>query len=221
MILVYTVIFSKVMQAKLPGTDSTFAYSIYLCAGVFSWGLFSEISGRAQNIFIENASILKKISFPRLCLPVVVVISALVNFSIILGLFTLFLLVSGNYPGMTYLALAPLVMVLVAFAIGLGITLGVLNVFFRDVGQFFAIVLQFWFWLTPIVYPASILPPAIQTVMAFNPLAPIVAGFQSVIVEKMWPDWWSLAYPTLLAALLCFWGLRLFRTHSGDMVDEL
>jgi lipopolysaccharide transport system permease protein len=164
---------------------------------------------------------LKKISFPRLCLPVVVVISALVNFSIILGLFTLFLLVSGNYPGMTYLALAPLVMVLVAFAIGLGITLGVLNVFFRDVGQFFAIVLQFWFWLTPIVYPASILPPAIQTVMAFNPLAPIVAGFQSVIVEKMWPDWWSLAYPTLLAALLCFWGLRLFRTHSGDMVDEL
>ena len=221
MIVVYTVIFSKVMQAKLPGIDSSFAYSIYLCAGVLSWGLFSEISGRAQNIFIENASILKKISFPRLCLPVVVVINAIVNFSIILGLFTLFLLISGNFPGVSYLALVPLVMVLVAFAIGLGITLGVLNVFFRDVGQFFAIVLQFWFWLTPIVYPASVLPPVIQTAMAFNPMAPVISGFQRVIVEKMWPHWESLIYPALLAALLCFWGLRLFRNHCGDMVDEL
>src|SRR5665647_1200102 len=76
MILVYTVIFSQVMRTRLPGADSPFAYSIYLCAGLLSWGLFSEIALRAQNIFLENANLLKKISFPRLCLPVVVVINA-------------------------------------------------------------------------------------------------------------------------------------------------
>jgi len=158
MIIVYTVIFSQIMRAKLPGIDSTFAYSIYLCAGVLTWGLFAEIAGRAQNTFLEHANLLKKLSFPRLCLPVTVVANALLNFAIVFGLFSVFLLISGNFPGLVYLALVPVLMILIAFAIGLGITLGVLNVFFRDVGQFFGIVIQFWFWLTPIVYPISILP---------------------------------------------------------------
>ena len=76
MIVVYTVIFSQIMRAKLPGVDSTFAYSIYLCAGVLTWGLFAEITGRAQNTFLENANLLKKLSFPRLCLPAMVVANA-------------------------------------------------------------------------------------------------------------------------------------------------
>jgi lipopolysaccharide transport system permease protein len=221
MIVVYTVIFSQIMQARLPGVDGPFAYSIYLCAGILTWGLFSEITGRAQNIFLENAGLLKKINFPRLCLPVVVVANALVNFFIIFGLFTVFLVISGNFPGWTYLALIPLLLILVVFAIGLGITLGVLNVFFRDVGQFFTIFLQFWFWLTPIVYPASVLPVAAQQAMVFNPVAALMAGFQSCLVAQEWPNWSSLTYPAVLAALLCVAGIRLFRKHAGDMVDEL
>ena len=59
MILVYTVIFAQVMHARLPGMDNTFAYSIYLCAGILTWGMFAEITGRAQNIFLDNANLLK------------------------------------------------------------------------------------------------------------------------------------------------------------------
>ena len=221
MIVVYTVVFSQIMRAKLPGVDSTFAYSIYLCAGVLTWGLFAEITGRAQNTFLENANLLKKLSFPRLCLPVVVVANAALNFAIIFGLFTLFLLVSGNFPGVAYLAVLPLLAILSAFAIGLGITLGVLNVFFRDVGQFFGVFVQFWFWFTPIVYPVSILPTGVQDLMAYNPMAPLLAGFQAVLVMGQWPQWASLLYPTVLAALLCLLGMHLFRRHAGDMVDEL
>ena len=221
MIVVYTVIFSQVMRAKLPGVDSTFAYSIYLCAGVLTWGLFAEITGRAQNTFLENANLLKKLSFPRLCLPVVVVANAGLNFAIVFGLFTLFLLVSGNFPGVAYFAVLPLLAILAAFAIGLGMTLGVLNVFFRDVGQFFGIVIQFWFWLTPVVYASSILPAGVQKIMSFNPMAPLMAGFQGALVSGQWPHWVSLIYPTVLAALLCLLGMRLFRKHAGDMVDEL
>ena len=69
MIVVYTMIFSQVMKARLAGVNSTFAYSIYLCAGILTWGLFAEITSRALNVFIENANLLKKLSFPRLCLP--------------------------------------------------------------------------------------------------------------------------------------------------------
>ena len=221
MIIVYTVIFSQIMKAKLPGVDTTFAYSIFLCAGILTWGLFAEIVGRAQNTFLENANLLKKLSFPRLCLPVVVVANAGLNFAIIFGLFSAFLVLSGNFPGWPYLALLPLLAILVAFAIGLGITLGVLNVFFRDVGQFFGIFLQFWFWLTPIVYPVSILPERLQPYMNLNPMARLINAFQVILVNGQWPNWYSLWPVVVLAILLCLIGFGLFRRHAGEMVDEL
>lgn len=222
MIVVYTVIFSQVMKARLPGVDTTFAYSIYLCAGVITWGLFAEISGRAQNSFLEHANLLKKLSFPRLCLPVIVVLNAGLNFAIILGLFTVFLLIAGSFPGWSFFALIPLLAIQVAFAIGLGISLGVLNVFFRDVGQFFNVVLQFWFWLTPIVYPAAILPQAARDILlSWNPMAPLIAAYQGIFVLGQWPNWETLLMPTIVALLLCVFGMRLFRKRSGEMVDEL
>lgn len=221
MILVYTVIFAEVMRAKLPGVDNTFGYSIYLCAGILTWGLFAEIVGRGQNVFIDSANLLKKLSFPRLCLPVVIILSALLNFAIVFGLFTAFLIVSGNFPGDAFLALVPLLTILILFSIGLGITLGVLNVFFRDVGQFFAIFITFWFWLTPIVYPAAALSEEILDLVAWNPMAALMASFQQIFVANRWPEWESLWPVTLLALFFCATGLGLFRRHVGEMVDEL
>jgi lipopolysaccharide transport system permease protein len=221
MIIVYTVIFSQIMKARLEGVDSTFGFGIYLCAGILTWGLFAEITSRSQNIFIENANLLKKMNFPRLCLPVIVVLSALLNFAIIFGLFTLFLLVTGNFPGVAYLGIFPLLVIQVLFSIGLGMTVGVLNVFFRDVGQLYGVVLQFWFWLTPIVYPASILPETMQKLTFYNPMAGLIAGYQGVIVRGQWPDWGSLLPVIILSVILCAFGWRLFRRRVGEMVDEL
>lgn len=221
MILVYTVIFSQVMQAKLPGIDNTFAYSIFLCAGILTWGLFAEITSRSQMMFIENANLLKKLRFPRICLPAVVVVNALLNFTIIFFLFTAFLVISGNFPGSAYLALFPLLMLLVAFASGLGMILGVLNVFFRDVGQAFNIIVTFWFWLTPIVYAPTILPQWGQSMMALNPLAAFIGAVQGALVMGAWPVWNRLIYMAIWSLLLCGFGLRLFRKHSAEMVDEL
>jgi lipopolysaccharide transport system permease protein len=221
MIVVYTVIFSQVMRTRLPGVEGGFAYSIYLCAGILTWGLFAEITGRAQNVFIDNAQLLKKLSFPRISLPVTVVTNALVNFAIVFSLFTIFLVLSGNFPGRVFVALVPVIAILVAFAIGLGIALGILNVFFRDVGQFFTIALQFWFWFTPIVYPPGILPPGVQSWLWLNPMTPLITAAQDILVYARWPQWTSLVPVAVLSVLLCAWGWRLFRRHSGELVDEL
>ncbi|MGZ8295056.1 MAG: ABC transporter permease [Telluria sp.] len=221
MILVYTVIFAEVMRNKLPGSDNTFAYSIYLCAGILTWGLFAEIVARAQNMFIEQANLIKKISFPRICLPLIVVLNALLNFGIIFGLFTVFLIATGNFPGAVYLAILPVLALQVMFAIGLGMIIGVLNVFFRDVGQFFSIFIQFWFWFTPIVYPATILPDAIRGLLVWNPMAHIIGAYQTILVKQDMPDWSSLGPALALALFMCVFGMRLFRKRSGEMVDEL
>ena len=221
MILVYTVIFSQVMRAKLPGIESTFSYSIYLCAGILTWGFFAEITSRAQNMFLDQANLLKKLRFPRLCLPVIVVANASLNFAIIFGLFSFFLLLTSNFPGWTFLALLPVLVIQTAFAIGLGMCLGVLNVFFRDVGQFFGVVLQFWFWLTPIIYPITILPERFWPLMSLNPMARLVDAYQSILVSNQWPNWNTLWPVVVIAILLCCLGFRLFRKHAGEMVDEL
>jgi lipopolysaccharide transport system permease protein len=221
MIVVYTVIFAEVMQNRLAGSTSTFSYSIYLCAGVLTWGLFAEITARAQTVFLEHAGLIKKITFPRICLPVIVVLNACLNFSIIFALFTGFLLISGNFPGLVFVALLPLLLLQVMFSIGLGIILGVLNVFFRDVGQFFTIFLQFWFWFTPVVYPVAALPEKVRGYLQFNPMAPLVMAYQDVIVKHAWPQWSSLLPVTLVALLLCVLGMKLFLKRAGEMVDEL
>ena len=221
MIAVYTLIFSQVMRTRLPGMDSAFAFSIYLCAGVLTWGLFQEIVTRAQSIFVDNANLIKKLSFPRICLPIIAVLNAALNFAIIFGLFTLFLVATGNFPGVAYVALVPVLAIHVAFAIGLGVIVGVLHVFFRDVGQFMGILLQFWFWFTPIVYPITILPEWAQRLVRLNPLTGLAEAYQGILVHGAWPQWSSLVPPAVLGVALCAFGIRLFARHAGEIVDEL
>lgn len=221
MIVVYTVIFSQVMQAKLVGADTPFAYSVYLCSGILTWSLFAEMIGRGQNVFIENSNLLKKISFPRICLPVIVLTNAVLNFFIVITIFLGFLVVAGLWPGWAIVAVIPVLLIQLLFAIGLGVMLGVLNVFFRDVGHFFGIFIQFWFWGTPIVYPESILPATLRHLMAFNPMYPLITAYQRIFVSGEWPNWETLWYPLILAVVLCSFAIRLFRKRAGEMVDEL
>lgn len=221
MIIVYTVIFSRLMQARLPGVDNDLGYGIYLCAGLLTWGLFAEILGRGQAVFLEHANLLKKLSFPRICLPLVVVLNALLNFAIIFGLFLGFLIVTGNFPGWVVLGMLPVLLVQVVFAVGLGIILGVLNVFFRDVGQMTGIVLQFWFWFTPIIYPPTILPEGIAELLRWNPMVPLIQAYQGIFVNAAWPQWQSLWPMAVISVLLCVFALSLFRKRAGEMVDEL
>jgi lipopolysaccharide transport system permease protein len=104
---------------------------------------------------------------------------------------------------------------------GLGMIVGVLNVFFRDVGQFFAIFLQFWFWLTPVVYSVTLVPDMLRAVLEVNPMTPIVVAYQGIFLQAQEPNWFSL-WPTLVIAIvLNALGLRLFRKHQVEMVDEL
>jgi len=222
MIVIYTVVFGKLMRPSLAGHEGNpFAFSIYLCAGVITWGLFAETLGRLNNVFLEHGNLIKKANFPRICLPAIVLLSALLNFSIVFGLYLLFLVLVGQWPGWPVLAVLPLLAIQTLFTLGLGILLGTLNVFFRDVGQLTGIVLQFWFWLTPIVYTFSSLPQAVQSGIRLNPMLPVISAYQEVFLNQRWPDWFALWPLTLLSLLLLLLGGLFFLSRAGEMVDEL
>ncbi|NCA70745.1 MAG: ABC transporter permease [Sphingobacteriia bacterium] len=222
MIVIYTVIFSQLMRATLPGQEQQpFAFSIYICAGIITWTLFSEMLQRMTNVFIEHGNLIKKSNFPRICLPAIVTLTALINFAIILALYLLFLAIIGHWPGWLLLALIPLVALQVLFTVGLGILLGTLNVFFRDIGQLTSVVLHFWFWLTPIVYTKTILPPSVQEMMRLNPLEPLIESYQGLFLTHEWPNFAALLPLTLITIALLLIGARFFLSRVGELVDEL
>jgi lipopolysaccharide transport system permease protein len=221
MIVIYTVIFAEIMKAALPGHDSKFAYSIYLCAGVLTWSLFAEMLARTVNIFHEHAGVLKKVNFPKLCLPIIVIASSWLHFAIVMAIFLTFLLLSGNFPGWAVLAIIPVLIIQAGFTIGLGIFLATLNVFYRDVSQGVGVVLQFWFWLTPIVYAPTILPEAARTVLSWNPVWPMIRAYQQIFLDQTVPEWSGLLYPLILAALFMWLGMYAFYRLQGEIVDEL
>jgi lipopolysaccharide transport system permease protein len=220
-VVIFTVVFAQVMRARLPGVGDVYGYGIYLCAGVFAWGLFVEIVQRGLVMFIENGNLIKKTNFPKSSLPLIVILSGLTNFAIAFGIFVVFLGLTNRFPGLVAISAIPVIAVLVAFAAGLGILLGTLNVFFRDIGQAVTVLLQFWFWLTPIVYPVAALPDFAKNWLALNPIAPIVAALQRIFIEGQAPMWDSLAVPTLVAALALFLGAMTFRSNAANIADEL
>ena len=104
---------------------------------------------------------------------------------------------------------------------GLGLSLGVLNIFFRDVGQLSNLALQLWFWATPIVYPVGILPSWLLPWMQLNPMYHLVRGSQTIFLSTGTLDWTSLSLLAAASLVICGYALILFRRHAGDIVDEL
>ena len=219
-VVVLTLVFSGIMRPRLPGADA-YSYTIYLCAGIFSWGLFAEIVQRELGVFIEHANFLKKSSFPRSSLPLIVAVSALINCVMAFAIYVIFLLAVGRFPGWAALWAVPIVLLMALFAVGLGVLLGTANVFFRDLGPAVPILMQFWFWLTPIVYPVTALPEFIRRWLDVNPVTPMVEALHRIFVGGVAPAWPTLIVPTLVALLLCAAGLGAFRSQSHNIVDEL
>jgi lipopolysaccharide transport system permease protein len=220
-VAIFATILSSVLMAKLPSIDNKFAYVVFLLSGVLAWGLFQEIVSRSLTVFIDSANLLKKIAFPRVTLPLIIVGGALVNYGLLLSAVTVFVIVIGLFPGLPFVSLLPLTALLICLACGLGLILGVLNVFMRDVGQAASIVLNLWFWLTPIVYPLNIVPPELARYFHYNPLFPIIRSFQRLFLEGAWPAWGSLAWVAALSFALLAVALVLFRRAGPEMVDVL
>lgn len=221
MMLVYTVVFAEVMRARLPGVQSNYAYSLFLCSGLLPWQWMAELISRCTGIFVDHGGMLKKTSFPRSSLPVIAIFSSALNFFLVFFLFVLLLFFLGQWPGWMMTLLLPLFALQVLFALSLGMALGVLNVFFRDVGQALSILLQFWFWLTPIVYPVSALPDWATKLLSWNPVFPLFDAYQKIIVWGQAPDWSGLANLLLLTIFFALIAVCLYRASKDQLVDEL
>ena len=219
--LIFTFILSEVLRAKLGAVETKAGYAIYVMSGSAAWSLFNEIVTRCLNIFIEYGASLKKIAFPKLCLPIIALTVSLINHLLLLGVLLIVFSAFGQAPGAAWLALPAGMGLISLLALGIGVLFGVLNVFSRDVAQTFVIVLQFWFWLTPIIYPIETLPPDQRWLLSLNPLTPLVKLYQDAILFDRFPVVSELLFPAALALALASVAAFVFGQASVDIVDAL
>ncbi|MFN2463698.1 MAG: ABC transporter permease [Candidatus Dormibacteria bacterium] len=235
--LVYTAVFSKFVRFPTGGPP----YPVYLLSALLAWNFFAQAISYSCNSVLDNGSLVKKVHFPWVLLTVSSVIAAFINYLIGLILLVPLLLyyyATGAHVGVGIpLLIAPVLAVLTfAFALGLGLILAAANVYFRDVQYMLAIVLQVWFFLTPIIYPLSVADSVpkpghgvadrslhiFHWVVYLNPVTWIATSFQDVIAFHRWPTHQlGLAYSTSVAVLLLLTGVLVFNRFSGRFAEEL
>ncbi|MBX9899648.1 MAG: ABC transporter permease [Burkholderiaceae bacterium] len=218
---IFAIVLSEVLAAKLPNIDNKSAYAIYLMAGTAAWGLFAEIVTRCTTVFIDYSNTLKKIAFPRLCLPLIIGGSALLNHLLLLAAIGIVFLFFQHSPTLAWLVLPLGIALIVLFAFGLGILLGLLNVFSRDVGQVMGIVLQLWFWFTPVVYTVDTLPKKFAFLLELNPMTPLVRIYQNALLYGKFPAMHDLILPSMISIGVFVFSFWIFRRASTDLVDAL
>ena len=222
MIGIYTLIFSRIMGAKLPGISSVYSYSIYLIAGILPWTAFANTVSRASNVFVEKRHIISKIQIFLPRLPIYIVLSETVTFIISMFFFICFLFFSGVKIPFAAILVVPFVFVVQqVFAFSLGFLLATLSVFLRDLREFIGIVLQVWFWITPIVYMKNMLPYSLQTVLSLNPATLFIESYQAVFFYGRLPNFYHLIVLTLMGHLFLGLTYILFKKLEKDVRDFL
>ena len=221
MITIYTVVFSQVMGARLPGTSDAYAYGIYLCSALLPWGAFGEVISRSTTIFVDNSNLVRKVSFPKVVLYGFVMVSASLNLALALSVFVVALLLSGHGLPPTMLLWIPLIGLQMLLALGIGMMLSVVHVFVRDTAQLVAVSLQLLFWVTPIVYVEEILPERVQRLEWMNPLYGLSTAHHDLVLRGTLPDPTRVILPCVLAVAALIGGTILYRRFRADILDEI
>ena len=183
-------VFTVVFTVMLPNMTIP-KFPVFVLCALLPWNFFSRSVATALNSIVENGNLVKKVYFPREILPISTVLSSLVNF--LLSFVVLFVLILAfRVPITVWLAYLPLIMLVqVAFTTGIALILATLNVFYRDTGVIMEVIMQAWFFLTPVFYPITLLPewrevwgvavPIRRLTYILNPMASIIASYRSVL----------------------------------------
>ena len=218
-IFIYTVIFSDFMKMKLNIIDSTYAYSIYLVPGLLAWTSFSTILTRLSTSFFEKANLIKKINVPMYTFQLSIVITEFFLFilSILLGMG--FLLLVSQPVTWTFLWMIPVMILQTFFAFGLGVILSLFTPFFKDLKEAIPVVIQLWFWMTPIIYVSDMIADKYPALLTYNPFYYFVKIYQDIFLHSKAPSFEALIIITVMTFITLLLAGYLYKKMIGTIKD--
>jgi ABC-2 type transport system permease protein len=227
-VVIYSIVFGVLLNGDPPigdpsGVDN---FTVWLLCGLLPWGFFGGSLNGAMGVLTGNASLIRKVYFPREALVLSFVASMLVTFLIEMGVLLVILVIFGNniWPWLPIVAL--LMVVQTVFITGFALALSVLNVYFRDIQYLVgAILLQAWFFLTPIVYRIETVEAETSGTVArmytWNPMVRYVETYRDLLYDNRGPTLVNCVYLIGTAALVLAIGTAIFRRFESRLAEEL
>ena len=175
---VYYMVFKFVMKVKVEN------FPLFIIAGSFPWQWFTNSIKIAGDIFVMNASLIKKVNFPRNLLPFVVTLQDLIHFLISIPILFLFMLIyHKSFSPMLLVGIPILCVIQTLYTYGLSLIIASINLFFRDLSHIVSIVMNFAFYLTPIVYSEDMIPEQFRPLICLNPAAPLIINWRNLFIH--------------------------------------
>ena len=213
MIAIFTIIFAGIFKAKFGASSSQWDYALYLFCGLLPWNAFQEALQLSANTIVSHANLVKRVVFPLETLPISLSLAAIAN-----QLFGTAALIE-IHP--TILFLPVLLIPQLIATLGAAWLLASLGVFVRDIVQGVTLVLMAWMYLTPIIYPESLVPDRYRILVNLNPFTPLVRNYRRIILEGNLPDWRGLAYFTAFAIASFVFGYWWFARSRKNFADVI
>lgn len=217
MMLVFTLFFGKL--AKIPSEG--IPYPLFAYAGLLPWQIFSRSLSESASSLVADQRLITRVYFPRMIVPLSTILAALVDFAIASSLLVGLMLFYGRIPTLGIVWLPVFVLLMLASSFGVGLWLSALNLEFRDVQYTLPFLNQLWLFLTPVVYPSSLVPAQWQWLYALNPMVGVVEGFRwALFGVGEGPDP-MLGISAMVALLLLITGAFFFRFRERTFADIL
>jgi len=221
MIAIFTFVFAGIFNARFGPRGTPWDYALYLFCGLLPWTMFQETLQSSSTTIVTHANLVKRVVFPLETLPVAQALSALANQ--MFGLFALIVaaVIVQHKLHATIIWLPALLIPQLLFALGAAWLVASLGVFWRDIAQGITLVLMAWMYLTPIIYPESIVPEHYRPFICANPFTSLVRSYRRIFLEGLAPDWWSLLYFTILAVIIFVFGYWWFAKSRRNFADVI
>jgi lipopolysaccharide transport system permease protein len=213
--MIFTAIFG--IMAKMP-SDGIW-YPVFSLTALLPWTYFSQAVTRAGESVVVNAKIVSKIYFPRLWLPLAMVVSPLVDFALSMVLLFGLLFYAGIPLTWKVVTLPVFILLAMLTALGLSLFTSAMNAKYRDVGHAIPFVIQIWMYLSPIVYPVSLVPERWRWIYGLNPMAGVIEGFRWALLGRTAPDPIVMAESLVVLVLVIIAGLVYFRQMERQFAD--
>jgi homopolymeric O-antigen transport system permease protein len=213
--VIFTALFSGL--AKIPSDGVP--YPIFAFAALLPWTYFTQAVGRSGTSLVTNAGLITKVYFPRLAIPLSGVLSPLVDFAVALGLLAVLMAWYRMVPGPAIAMLPLFVLLCVTTALAVSLWLSALCVKYRDVVVVIPFLLQIWLYVSPVVYPASVVPEKWRLLYSLNPMAGVIEGFRWSLLGTDSPDFKVMAVSALVVLILLLSGLLYFKHTEQTFAD--
>ncbi|HKA23009.1 MAG TPA: ABC transporter permease [Blastocatellia bacterium] len=212
--IIFTYFFGKLARVPTEGLP----YPIFFYTGLLLWTFFSNAVNSGANSLIGNSNLITKVYFPRLIIPSAAVGAGLLDFAIA-SLLLIGLLIYYNFQvTLGYLMLLPLIALTTLLALGVGIWFSALNVRYRDVRYALPFLIQIWLFVSPIIYPASLVPAEWRWVMILNPVTGVIEAFRASLFGRTFP-WGSLAYSSGFTIIMLAYAAYTFRRMERNFAE--